>query len=173
MRSPIVHPSPDRTAPWRKCLAALVAGAVWSLSPATAWAVLPDEVLADSALEARARDLSKDLRCLVCQNQSIDDSNAPLARDLRLLVRERLKAGDDDAAVVAFVTDRYGDFARLKPPFQTNTLLLWLGPFAVLLAGAAGLVLRLRRRRSGNPLPEPALSPEERERLRRVLGTEG
>ena len=134
-------------------------------------AVLPDEMLSDPALEARAREISQDLRCLVCQNQSIDDSNAPLARDLRLLVRERLKAGDSDRAVVDYVTARYGDFARLKPPFQPNTWLLWLGPLAVILLGAAGVAWRLRGRAGAtatDPAPPP-LSAEERERLAQVL----
>ena len=149
---------------------AALAALVWMTAPAPA--VQPDEVLPDPGLEARARDISRDLRCLVCQNQSIDDSNAPLARDLRLLVRERLKAGDSDDGVVAYVTDRYGDFVRLKPPFQANTWLLWLGPLAALLAGAGGIALHLRRRRAAAaPEPEP-LSAEERERLRRLLGAE-
>ena len=147
------------------------------LLTATGWspparAVLPDEMLADPALEARARDISQDLRCLVCQNQSIDDSNAPLARDLRLLVRERLKAGDSDRAVVDYVTDRYGDFARLKPPFQPNTWLLWLGPLALVLAGALGVGwwLRGRARTGSAETAPPPLSAEERQKLAQVLG---
>ena len=149
------------------------------LLAATGWspparAVLPDEMLADPALEARARDISQDLRCLVCQNQSIDDSNAPLARDLRLLVRERLKAGDSDRAVVDYVTERYGDFARLKPPFQPNTWLLWLGPLAVVLAGALGVGwwLRGRARTGGAEAAPPPLSAEERQKLAHMLGRE-
>jgi len=150
---------------------AALAALVWMTAPAPA--VQPDEVLPDPGLEARARDISRDLRCLVCQNQSIDDSNAPLARDLRLLVRERLKAGDSDDGVVAYVTDRYGDFVRLKPPFQANTWLLWLGPLAALLAGGAGVALHLRhRRRTAEPAPAP-LSDAERERLNRLLGGQG
>ena len=147
--------------------ALIVAAIAWVLP---AGAVLPDEMLADPALEARARDISQDLRCLVCQNQSIDDSNAPLARDLRLLVRERLKAGDSDQAVVDYVTARYGDFARLKPPFQPNTWLLWLGPLAVAALGAMGVAWRLRRRSAAaQDAAPPPLSAEERETLARLL----
>ena len=98
------------------------------------FAVQPDEILADSAMESRARAMSAQLRCLVCQNQSIDDSNAPLARDLRLLVRERLQAGDSDQAVMDYVVARYGEFVLLKPPFNAATLLLWLTPLLALLA---------------------------------------
>lgn len=120
-------------------LAALVF-AVLSFVPASApvLAVQPDEVLSDPALEARARALSAHLRCLVCQNQSIDDSNAPLARDLRLLVRERLTAKDSDEQVLAFIVERYGDFVLLRPPFKPSTLLLWLTPVLV-LGGAVWL----------------------------------
>ncbi len=100
-----------------------------------ALAVQPDEILADPELEARARDLSRELRCMVCQNQSIDDSDAPLARDLRLLVRERLKAGDSDGQVLDFLTARYGEFVLLKPRFGWDTALLWLAPGVVLLLG--------------------------------------
>jgi cytochrome c-type biogenesis protein CcmH len=105
---------------------------IFSIS--TAHAVEPDELLADAALEARARNLSTGLRCLVCQNQSIDDSSAPLARDLRLLVRERLKSGETDTQVMRFITDRYGDFVLLRPPVGRNTLLLWATPVLLLLA---------------------------------------
>jgi cytochrome c-type biogenesis protein CcmH len=112
-----------------------------------ALAVQPDEILADAALEARARALSKELRCMVCQNQSIDDSDAPLARDLRVLVRERLQAGDSDRQVIDFLVARYGEFVLLKPRFSAHTALLWLGPAAVLLIGAFGLFLLARRHR--------------------------
>lgn len=110
-------------------------------------AVEPDELLADPALEARARELSRGLRCVQCQNQSIDESSAPLARDLRRLVRERLAAGDSDAEVIAAVRARYGDFVLLKPPVDGRTLLLWLGPFAVLAVAGGLLVRRLGRMR--------------------------
>lgn len=112
----------------------------------SAFAVQPDEVLKDPALEARARALSRDLRCMVCQNQSIDDSDAPLARDLRILVRERLTAGDSDRQVIDFLVARYGDFVLLKPPLTGETALLWFTPLLVLLIAGAGLWLWLRRR---------------------------
>ena len=128
-----------------------------------ALAVQPDEVLADKALEARARALSTELRCLVCQNQSIDDSNAPLARDLRMIVREKLVAGESEDAILAFLVARYGEFVLLKPRFTMATALLWLGPFLVLLAGGIGIVLVARRRRVvENSAP---LSADEQARL--------
>src|SRR5499426_1210205 len=111
-----------------------------------AHAVQPDEMLQDPALEARARALSHELRCMVCQNQSIDDSDAPLARDLRILVRERLKAGDSDRQVLDFLTARYGDFVLLKPRLAGHTLILWAAPAALLLAGIVLLVVVARRR---------------------------
>ncbi len=146
----------------------LVALSLWA---APAFAVQPDEVLPDPALEARARALSKDLRCMVCQNQSIDDSDAPLARDIRVLVRERLKAGDSDNQVIDFLVSRYGEFVLLNPRLSWHTALLWLAPFAVLLAGAAGLLLLIRRRRSDTAAltAARALTPEEEARLSRLL----
>jgi cytochrome c-type biogenesis protein CcmH len=114
----------------------------------SAMAVEPDEVLSDPALEARARALSKELRCMVCQNQSIDDSEAPLARDLRMLVRERLQAGESDRQVIDFLVARYGEFVLLRPRFSWHTALLWLGPAAVLLVGACGLLVLARRYRT-------------------------
>ncbi|HLY56290.1 MAG TPA: cytochrome c-type biogenesis protein [Stellaceae bacterium] len=136
----------------------------------SAWAVNPDERLADPALEARARAISQELRCLVCQNQSIDDSNADLAHDLRLLVRERLKAGDSDDQVLAYLRARYGDFVLLNPPVERATWLLWFGPPLVVLLGAAGIALGLRRRRAEAPTP---LDPGERARLAAILGEDG
>ena len=128
-----------------------------------ALAVRPDEILADPALEARARALSQDLRCLVCRNESIDDSDADLARDLRVLLRERLTAGDNDAAAMAFIVDRYGEFVLLKPTTRGANLLLWLAGPTMLLAGGAVALTMLRRREAG---PEPAaLSPEDQTRL--------
>ena len=112
----------------------------------SAFTVQPDEIMADPAKEARARDLSRELRCMVCQNQSIDDSEAPLARDLRLLVRERISAGDTDSQVMDFLVARYGEFVLLKPRLSLHTMLLWLAPFAAAVIGAWGLVVFLRRR---------------------------
>jgi cytochrome c-type biogenesis protein CcmH len=134
----------------------------------SAWAVQPDEILPDPALEARARALSRELRCMVCQNQSIDDSDAPLARDLRLIVRERLKAGDTDDQILELLTSRYGEFVLLRPRFSWHNALLWFAPLIVLALGVAGLVLALRHRRSATPDLIP-LSPEEERRLREVI----
>jgi cytochrome c-type biogenesis protein CcmH len=131
-------------------------------------AVQPDEILSDPALEARARALSRELRCMVCQNQSIDDSDAPLARDLRLIVRERLKAGDTDAQILELLTSRYGEFVLLRPRFAWHNALLWFAPLIVLALGALGLVLALRRRQTSAPESVP-LSPEEERRLREVI----
>ncbi|GJE17625.1 cytochrome c-type biogenesis protein [Methylobacterium marchantiae] len=126
---------------------ALLALALLSGSAGTVLAVQPDEVLPDAKLEARARDISSGLRCLVCQNQSIDDSDAPLARDLRLIVRERLKAGDDDKQVQDYVVGRYGEYVLLRPVLALHTLLLWLTPLAALGLGIFG-IWRLSRRRT-------------------------
>ena len=136
----------------------------------SAQAVQPDEILPDPVLETRARDLSRALRCMVCQNQSIDDSDAPLARDLRLLVRERLKAGDSDTQIRDFLVARYGDFVLLKPRFTGQTALLWLLPFLVLAAGAAALLVL--RRRQQNRGGSARLSGEEEARLAEVLRRE-
>jgi cytochrome c-type biogenesis protein CcmH len=134
-------------------------------------AVEPDEILADPALETRARALSAELRCLVCQNQSIDDSNAPLARDLRLLVRERIKAGDSDVEVRQFLVARYGDFVLLRPPFNWSTALLWLAP-ATLLLVTIFLIARGVLRRARVPVETAALTPEERARIDQLLKDE-
>ena len=142
-----------------------------ALASSTARAVEPDEVLSDSALEARARHLSVELRCLVCQNQSIDDSNAPLAKDLRLLVRERLVAGDSDDAVLDFVVARYGSFVLLKPPLAPETVLLWTAPLVLLAGIGVGILLRLRQRAVRDAAAVDKLSPQESERLRKVLKT--
>jgi cytochrome c-type biogenesis protein CcmH len=139
------------------------------LAALPAHAVEPDEVLQDPALEARAREISEGLRCLVCQNQSIDDSGAPLAKDLRLLVRERLKAGDSNQQIVDFIVARYGEFVLLKPRFETHTLVLWLATPAVFLAALLIVALTFRRRRAGAQNPVP-LSVAEKRRLKRLLG---
>lgn len=135
------------------------------VAASAAQAVQPDEVLRDPALEARARTLSAELRCLVCQNQSIDDSDAELARDLRVLVRERLVAGDTDAQVIAFVVARYGEFVLLRPRFSVRNALLWATPPVLLVAGAAFLVLRRRSQAAGRT----ALSEDEQARLDAIL----
>jgi len=151
-------------------LALAIAVAAGLAGPA-AHAVEPVERLADPALEARARALSQELRCLVCQNQSIDESNADLAHDLRVLLRQRLVAGDTDRQVLDYVVARYGVFVLLDPPFAPATYLLWLTPPALVLGAAIFLVLRARRRR---PDPElPALSKEERDRAALLLGEPG
>jgi len=126
-----------------------------------AHAVRPDEMLADPKLEVRARDISKDLRCLVCRNQSIDDSEADLAHDLRVLVRDRLQAGDSDRQVVDYIVSRYGDFVLLRPPFEASTWLLWGGPLLVLVIGGIG-VRRFVRRQAVATVPPPLTAEEER-----------
>jgi len=143
---------------------------VLSLPAPAAAATNPDEILKDPALEQRARALARQLRCLVCQNQSIDDSDADLARDLRRIVREQLVAGRSDQEIVGFLTARYGDFVLLKPPVRPITWLLWFGPLAVLLVGGGLVVAFFRGRR-----PEPAaeLDAGERERLQRLLAEDG
>jgi cytochrome c-type biogenesis protein CcmH len=151
----------------------LIAAALLLITAPHALAVQPDEILSDPALEARARVLSKELRCMVCQNQSIDDSDAPLARDLRLLVRERLKQGDSDRQVMDFLVARYGEFVLLKPRFSLRTALLWLGPAVFLVIGTAALLLFFRRRRriGAEPTEAPArLTVAEEARLSEILG---
>ena len=138
------------------------------LAAAPARAVQPDEMLADPALEARAREISREIRCLVCQNQSIDDSDAELARDLRIIVRERLTAGDSDDAVRQYLVDRYGDFVLLNPPVKPATYLLWFGPPVLFVVAAIGVFRALRRRRA-QPLAPAALSAAERRRLEAIL----
>lgn len=129
-------------------------------------AVLPDEVLQDQALEARARDISSHLRCLVCQNESIDDSNAPLARDLRLIVRERLKAGDSDTEVVDYLVARYGEFVLLKPRLNSETILLWLAPLLIIVIAGGAIIFRVKRRKHNKLMP---LNEAEKQELDRIL----
>jgi cytochrome c-type biogenesis protein CcmH len=147
-------------------LAVFLALTAMQMHPAVA--VQPDEILKDQTLEARARGLSRELRCMVCQNQSIDDSDAPLARDLRLLVRERLTAGDSDSQVIDFLVARYGEFVLLRPRFAWHNAVLWLTPLVVLIAGAIGIFLAARRQRSTAPAAVP-LSAEEERRLAEVI----
>jgi cytochrome c-type biogenesis protein CcmH len=139
-------------------------------APTRLWAVEPDEMLSDPTLEARARTLSKELRCMVCQNESIDDSGAPLAHDLRVLVRDRIKSGDRDAQVLDFLVARYGEFVLLKPRLSWHTLALWGLPPAVLVVGAAVILIDLRRRRDRQAAGEQAnLTPAEEARLAELL----
>lgn len=140
----------------RRGAAAMLVAAVLT-APLITRAAEPDEMLADPVLEARAGALSKELRCVVCQNQSIDDSAAPLARDMRLLVRERLAAGDTDAQVKAYLVHRYGNFVLLKPPLQADTLMLWFGPILILIVAAGGLLLAAR---TGAPDDTDDLAPD-------------
>jgi len=143
---------------------------IWLAAPALA--VQPDERLTDPAMEMRAREISRELRCLVCQNQNIDDSDAPLARDLRILVRERLSRGDTDAQVLDFVTQRYGDFVRLRPPVRPYTWILWFGPVVILVLAGTGTLLYLRNRRGGgtaDSVLSAPLSPAEEARLDALL----
>jgi cytochrome c-type biogenesis protein CcmH len=158
----------------KQILACLFAVAVMA-GPSAAYAVQPDEIMADPAKEARARDLSRELRCMVCQNQSIDDSEAPLARDLRLLVRERIAAGDSDAQVLDFLVARYGEFVLLKPRLEPHTLLLWLLP-PLALAGGGFALWNLSRRRSRSAAAEDQsafeLTAEETARLEQLSAAE-
>jgi cytochrome c-type biogenesis protein CcmH len=157
-----------RGRPLRVILLHLVVCLLLIMAAFPAYAVRPDEMLTNPALEARARDISRDLRCLVCRNQSIDDSDADLAHDLRVLVRERIAAGESNEQVIGFVRARYGDFVLLRPPFAIGTALLWGGPLLVLLLGGVAIARFYRRRDE----PTPPLSPEERQRLSAVLGEE-
>ncbi len=152
----------------RRALASLLLPIFLLLSAGPAKAVQPDEVLSDPALEARARAISEGLRCLVCQNQSIDDSEAPLAKDLRLLVRERLKAGDSDQEIVDFIVARYGEFVLLEPRFEPHTLLLWFATPAVFLLALLVIAAAYRRRKLAQEGAVP-LSVNEERRLKKLL----
>lgn len=158
----------NRLLPW------LLAAAVVLSAPA-AHAVQPDEVMADPAKEARARELSRELRCMVCQNQSIDDSDAPLARDLRLLVRERIATGDSDSQVIDFLVARYGEFVLLRPRLTPHTLLLWLLPPLALAGGGLAIWFFSRRRSQTSGAADPLLlhlTKEEEARLERLIAAE-
>ena len=145
---------------------ALVAAVILLGATQAALAVEPSEMLANPALEARAEAIGKQLRCLVCQNESIEDSGADLAHDLRVLIRERLAAGDSDAQAIQYVTDRYGAFVLLKPPVEPATYLLWFSPFAILALGAAGAWFYLRRRTAP---PDEPLDLDQRRQLEQLL----
>jgi cytochrome c-type biogenesis protein CcmH len=159
----------------RKLIATLAVLLLAVLAAPAAHAVQPDEIMADPAKEARARDLSRELRCMVCQNQSIDDSDAPLARDLRLLVRERIASGDSDGQVIDFLVARYGEFVLLKPRLTPHTLLLWLLPPLALVGGGLALWVFSRRRAQSSGSADPSLlklSEEEEARLERLIAAE-
>ena len=156
----------------RALLGFLVGLVIAAGAPAVDAATNPDEILADPALEQRARGLTRQLRCMVCQNQSIDDSEAPLARDLRLLVRQRISKGDSDRQVLDFLVERYGEFVLLKPRLEGKTIILWALPPAALIAGVIGLLFSMRRRRSSQS--EPAtLSAEELRKLSTLVDHTG
>jgi cytochrome c-type biogenesis protein CcmH len=158
----------------KQILAALVV-AIGVAGLSSAYAVQPDEIMSDPAKESRARDLSRELRCMVCQNQSIDDSEAPLARDLRLLVRERIAAGDSDAQVMDFLVARYGEFVLLKPRLMPHTLLLWLLPPLALAGGGLALWIHNRRRSRSAASDDQSpfkLTAEEEARLERLTAAE-
>lgn len=153
---------------WRNPLPMLVLMATCAFPLSVAHAVNPDEILPDAALEKRARSISAELRCMVCQNESIDDSNAELARDLRLLVRDRLKAGDTDEQVRDFIVARYGEFVLLKPRLSAHTALLWGFPVIVLLVGGAAILFASRGKTGKGEAVKP-LSPDEKAELKRLL----
>jgi cytochrome c-type biogenesis protein CcmH len=155
----------------KRILAGAFALLVVMMGSSAAYAVQPDEIMSDPVNESRARDLSRELRCMVCQNQSIDDSEAPLARDLRLLVRERIAAGDSDGQVIDFLVERYGEFVLLKPRLNPHTLLLWLLPPLALAGG--GLALWVHgRRRAKSAMAQDQLTAEEEARLEQLIAAE-
>lgn len=157
-------------AEWRAIISAFMAAIfIVAVCAPPVLAVQPDEVLSDKSLEKRARSLSTGLRCLVCQNQSIDDSDAPLAKDLRILVRERLVAGDSDQQVIDYVVARYGDFVLLKPPMNTHTMLLWIAPFLALAVAVVVILRGMRARPAASIATAAPLSAREEEELDRLI----
>jgi len=156
-----------------RLLAIILLGLVLCVSATSAFAVRPDEILADPKLEARARAISSELRCMVCQNESIDDSNADLAHDIRVLVRARLKAGDSDQQVIDYLVSRYGEFVLLRPRFSARNFLLWAMPVIVLAAGGIGFLAYARRGAGSGSAPQPEgpadLSADEKRRLTKIL----
>jgi cytochrome c-type biogenesis protein CcmH len=159
----------DRSPPAGRLIAVAAALLLLAFAAAGARAVQPGEALADPALEARAREIGKELRCLVCQNQSIDESDADLARDLRVLVRERLQAGDSDGQVVDYVVSRYGDFVLLRPPLKPTTYALWFGPALILSLAVIAMIFYYRQRARQGANAAAPLSSADEERLARVL----
>ncbi len=155
----------------KKLLGILACALTLMVMAPVSYAVEPDEVLSDPKLEKRARNISAGLRCLVCQNQSIDDSNADLAKDLRILVRERLKKGESNNQVINYIVDRYGEFVLLKPRFEPHTYVIWFAPVVILLLGAGGLAAAWRRKKAAAATAAgvKALSDEEKQRLDRLL----
>ncbi len=148
---------------------ALASFIVLALTPSFAFAVTPAEMLSDPKLEARAEALSAGLRCMVCQNESIDESDAPLAHDIRVLIRQKMLAGESDAEIRAFLVARYGDFILLKPPWKAETFLLWTAPFLLLLTGAGAIAIAARQRKTAAP---SALSAAEKSKLASLIGEE-
>lgn len=163
----------DRSSPAGRLIATATAVLLLAFTAAGAWAIQPNEVLADQALEARAREIGKELRCLVCQNQSVDDSDADLARDLRVLVRERLQAGDSDGQVVDYLVSRYGDFVLLRPPLKPATYALWFGPALIVSCAIVAMILYYRQRVRPDAHAEAPLSSADEERLARVQDGRG
>ena len=163
----------DRPSPAGRLIATATAVMLLAFTAAGAWTTRPDETLADPVLEARAREIGKELRCLVCQNQSIDDSEADLARDLRVLVRERLRAGDSDRQVVDYVVSRYGDFVLLRPPLKPTTYALWFGPALILSCAVVAMIFYYRQRARRDAHAEAPLSRADEERLARVQDERG
>ncbi len=153
-------------------LSVLLAFLICLTLPTTVSAVQPDEVLSDPVLEERARELSARIRCMVCQNQSIDDSDAPLARDLRILVRERLTKGDSDDQVIDYLVDRYGEFVLLRPVFAVHTLVLWLSPILLLIVGGLAIWLTRRRPTPTTPTGAVPLSDDEQAAINKILSTD-
>src|SRR5512132_1491338 len=162
-----------RSPPAGQLIAAATAVLLLAFTAAGARAIQPDETLADPALETRAREIGKELRCLVCQNQSIDDSDADLARDLRVLVRERLQAGDSDGQVVDYAVSRYGDFVLLRPPLKPTTYALWFGPALILSLAVIAMIFYYRERARHGVNAAGPLSSADEERLARVLEERG
>ena len=157
-----------------KVIYALLALAI-VVSTSPVWAVEPDEIMDDPALEARAREVSLDVRCVVCQNQSIDDSNSGIAKKMRVLVRERIKQGDTNEEVIEYLVSRYGDFVLLKPPVKAKTLVLWYGPAVMVVIGLIGIIFYYRRRSKETAMTTGAapLSADEKARLKALMKEEG